>query len=309
MRFILCLSLASCCVTVPHAAGQAPTFRATTDAVAVNVSVKQGRAPVSGLSATDFRLTDNGVAQDVAAVSLDAVPVDLSIVVDTSASAFPDLDVARTAVRGMAEFLRPSDRFRVLTMGNSVVSAIPWRSAGVPDTARIQLVEGNISLIADAVVLALFHRPDLDRRHLVVVLTDGDDICSMVSGDALKKGAERSGAVLHWIDIQLERGKARTASMSQGLHASCRWARLPSDMRPFLSEAVRQTGGTVHTAWYGGAKVTVDAFDEIFDDFRRSYIRHYVPVGVERGGFHKLSVTAPSKNYSIGARPGYWSPK
>jgi len=33
------------------------------------------------------------------------------------------------------------------------------------------------------------------------------------------------------------------------------------------------------------------------------------PVGVERGGFHKLSVTAPSKNYSIRARPGYWSPK
>jgi len=66
---------------------------------------------------------------------------------------------------------------------------------------------------------------------------------------------------------------------------------------------------TVHTAWYGAAKVTVDAFDEILDDFRRSYIRHYVPVGVERGGFHKLSVTAPSKNYSIRARPGYWSPK
>jgi hypothetical protein len=301
--------MVSLCLTAPHVAGQTPTFRAGTDAVAVNVSVKQGPNPVAGLSATDFRLTDNDVPQEVAAVSLDAVPVDLTIVVDTGLRSFVDLESARAAVRGMAAFLRPADRFRVLTTGNSVVTAIPWRRAGgVPDTSSIQVVEGAFILVAVAGGVALFHRTPPDHRHLVVVLTEGLDICSLVSGDALEKAAQRSGAVLHWINVQLESQK-KTTPMSQGPHAACRWADDFSEIRPSLSEAVRLTGGSIHTTWYKAATVSVDAFDEIFDDFRKSYILHYVPAGVERSGWHKLAVTVLSKKYTIRARPGYWGPK
>jgi hypothetical protein len=89
---------------------QPPVFRADAESVAVNVAVKRGNNPVSGLTADDFRLYDNDALQRVAAVSMDAVPVDVSFVVDLSGSAFPDLETARDAVRRMAAFPRAAIR-------------------------------------------------------------------------------------------------------------------------------------------------------------------------------------------------------
>ena len=57
------------------ASHQAP-FRARTDAVSLTVSVMRGKAPVTGLGAADFTLTDNGVPQTVEVVSLEQVPID-----------------------------------------------------------------------------------------------------------------------------------------------------------------------------------------------------------------------------------------
>jgi hypothetical protein len=51
-----------------------PTFRVTTDLVAIDVSVRRGNAPVMGLQASDFELRDNGVQQKIDAVSIESVP-------------------------------------------------------------------------------------------------------------------------------------------------------------------------------------------------------------------------------------------
>jgi hypothetical protein len=210
----------------------------------------------------------------------------------------------------MTGFLRPSDRFRVLTMGISVINAIPWQPAGLPDTSRIQFTLGYISLVADSVLVALLHRADPDRRHLVVALTDGEDICSLTSGESLRRAAERSGAVFHWVNVEI--GPPRTKSgfaRSDGVESTCKNKRgTPIDLGIFLSDATRLTGGSVHTA-SSRADVTGIAlfFNAILDDFRRSYILHYEPQGVSRPGWHRLRVELPErKGYTVRTRPGYW---
>ena len=308
MRLRTCLfGVLGVCAATLNAQTQPPVFRADADAVAVNVSVKKGSNPVLGLATADFRLFDNNILQEVSAVSVDAVPINVSFVIDAQPLVFPDVDTAREALGGMAALLRPSDRFRVLTMGNAVVNAIPWRYAGMPDASAIQLVPGEVNLVTDSVFMALFHRTDPDRRHLVVALTTGSDWCSLVTGQSLAKGAERSGAVFHWISV--ERGKdPQSMPLHLGAHAYCRSTMNGSlNVGPFLSYAVIATGGTRRTVWYGVQRVAIEAFDEIFDDFRRSYLLHYVPRGVERTGWHRLRVEMPSKGYTVRARPGYWA--
>jgi hypothetical protein len=290
---------------------QPPVFRIAADAVAVNVSVKRGNVPTLGLAAEDFRLFDNNVLQRVAAVSMDAVPVDVSFVLDLTMSVPWDVETPRDAVRRMATFLRPTDRFRVFTMENSVVNAIPWQLAGPPDTSKIQYALGPISLVADSVIVALLHRADPDRRHLVVALTDGQDACSLTSGESLQRAAERSGAVFHWVDLDLGERRGSPADVyagAQGVGSTCRNSRLPVDLERFLSDAARLTGGRVHTAWSKADVAGISTFfDAILDDFRRSYILHYVPTGVERSGFHRLRVETTTKGYTLRARPGYWA--
>jgi VWFA-related protein len=291
---------------------QPPVFCATTETVAVNVSVKDGNVPVQGLTVRDFRLYDNDAAQEIAAVSLDAVPVDLSVVVANSGNPFIPIDSTRQAVQGIVAFLRPSDRYRVLTTGNAIVNAIPWRAAGRPDASALRRVSGETHMMSDAVVMALMHRPSLDRRHLVVALGGSQSQCSLASGDAVTKSAERSGAVFHWINLR--RGlpvSVQTSSddVDPGVRAFCRSETATggaNDIGSFLTDAARVTGGAVHSAWLGDDKVAVEAFDKIFDDFRRSYVLYYVPQRVERTGWHRLRVEMAAKGLTVRARTGYW---
>src|ERR1700733_9503475 len=97
--------------------GPTPVFRTTTDAVTVNVSVRHGSDQVGGLTAKDFVLLDNNVPQRIDEVDPAVVPVDLTLLIDTSSdlARFAD-DSARQAAR-IAAGLRPIDRLRVWTIG------------------------------------------------------------------------------------------------------------------------------------------------------------------------------------------------
>jgi VWFA-related protein len=303
------LVFAIVCASVALLAGQnqPPVFRVGTDSVAVNVAVTRGSNPVPGLTADDFRLYDNDVLQHVAAVGQDAVPLDVSIVLDLSGSAFRDLDTARDAVRRMVSLLRGADRFRVLTMGVGVVNAVPWQPALEPDLSRIHFVLGHISLVADSVFAALLYRTDPDRRHLVVALTDGEDICSLISGESLRRAAERSGAVFHWMKVASGASVSYFAR-SDGVETTCRNASTGQKvLASVLSDATGLTGGTVHDARSGAdAAAVAVSFDAIVDDFRHSYILHYEPEGVSRAGWHRLRVVTVQKGDKVRARPGYW---
>jgi VWFA-related protein len=286
-----------------------PVFRVAADAVAVNVSVKRGNLPVLGLTPGDFVLYDNDVRQRVAALSMDAVPLDVSLVVDTSASVSVVAETTRETVRQLTALLRPTDRFRALTMGSSVIQTVPWQPAGQPDTSRIQTVPGPTSLVTDSVLLALAHRADPERRHLVVALTDGEDVCSLASGDSLRRGAERSGAVLHWIDLRLKHAsKKENDARARGVGATCKnLPNNPTDVGDFLADAVRLTGGSVHIApSTSDIAAIAKSFDAILEDFRQSYILHYTPDGVPRAGWHRLRVELVKKGDKVRARPGYW---
>ena len=138
---------------------QTRVFRATTVSVAVNVSVKRGNRVVANLTASDFRLTDNGVAQTIDSVSRESVPVDVTLFLDTSASTAGKLDDMKQDVQGIVRLLRPGDRFRLFTIGDSVYETVPWVEAGTKLDLPFGAV-GGISLIQDALLMALLHRPE-----------------------------------------------------------------------------------------------------------------------------------------------------
>ena len=106
------------------------TFRSTTALVSVSVSVKRGNNVVANLKAADFTLTDNGVPQTVEAVSIESVPIDVTLFLDTSGSTAGKLDEMQHDVQTILQLLRPGDRFRLLTIGDTVDEAVPWVPRG-----------------------------------------------------------------------------------------------------------------------------------------------------------------------------------
>jgi VWFA-related protein len=282
-------------------AAQQLSFRTTTTSVAVSVSVKRGNGVVANLTAPDFVLTDNGVAQTVEAVSIESVPIDATLFLDTSGSTAGKLDEMRQDVQAILQQLRPGDRFRLLTIGDAVDLPVDWVPAGTHVNASFEAV-GGISLIQDALMLALVHRVEPGRRHLVVGMTDREDCGSVIPASMLLDVAGRSDAVLHLVDYSGGGGDShyRVRSCSPR-------ARL--DGEAIITQAAERTGGELHKqSRLFRASSIARAFKAIFDDFRQSYVLRYSPHGVATPGWHAIAVQVPKvKDATIRARQGYYA--
>jgi VWFA-related protein len=280
-------------------AQQAPVYRAEAVYVSVYASVKRGNRVVANLTAADFRLTDNGVAQTVEAVSIESVPIDVTLFLDTSGSTAGKLDDMKRDVQGIMRLLRPGDRFRLLTIGDSVYQAVPWVAAGTLVDLSFEPI-GGISLIQDALTVALLHRPDPERRHLVVGMTDRQDCGSVVSSALLRELAGRSEAIVHLID---QSGGGETNTRVRSCSPTGR-----ADGPEIIKEAAERTGGELYTGsrFFRSSSLLRD-FRRIFDDFRQSYILRYSPARVPAAGWHAIEVIVPGiKDATIRARKGYY---
>ena len=282
-------------------AQQTPVFRATADSVTVNVSVKRGNNVVANLKAADFTLTDNGVPQTIEAFAIENVPIDATLFLDTSASTGGKLAEMTKDVQAIMKMLRAGDRFRLLTIGDSVYPTVPWVDAGTSIDLALAPV-GGISLIHDALIFGLLHRPAAGRRHLIVGMTDRADCGSVVPAALLLELAGQTDAVLHLVDYAGAGGGAAYRVRSCTPTAS-------EDGANVITRAAERTGGGLarRTSGFRSTSI-VRAFQTIFDEFRQSYILVFTPRGVDARGWHTLGVTVPKiRNATVRARQGYFT--
>lgn len=277
---------------------QRPVFRSRSDLVSIDVSVRRGNVPVTGLTAPDFRVFDNGVLQKVDSVSYEAVPIDVTFFLDTSPSLSGLLEELKRDIAKISGMLRPADRLRLLTFDYQVTDVFGWQASGGDlklETARM----GRISSVYDAIFLSLMWRPDVDRRHLVIAMTDGIDAGSFVDTKQLLEISRRAEAVLHIVRM------GSTYDLPKYLPMP--WVPIVSDGQDFaLREVAERTGGKEHSAFFGRTSV-VNAFNQAFEDFRQSYIVRYVPTGTPRDGWHEIKVeVARPERLTIRARKGYF---
>jgi VWFA-related protein len=272
-------------------AAQEP-FRARTEVVAVDVLVRLANAPVTNLTAGDFELRDNGVVQQVDVISADRVPVDLTLVLDMSFSARFLVDRFKDDVRQIAELLRRDDRVRLLAFGSTTVEVFGFQPGNAPlSFERLQPL--GVTALDDALILALAWVPEPRRRHLVAVFTDGLDNQSLIERRDLLVAATRAPALLY---AAMPRPIAGTNAKASGSYLS--------EGGDTLRTAAESTGGGLIISERSSR--VLDGFKTVFETFRSGYVLHYTPRGVERSGWHELSVTVKrAGKYEVHARKGY----
>lgn len=299
------------------AAGSAQVFRSGVDGVSVVVSVRQGNKPVGGLTAADFQLTDNGVAQTISSVAAERVPLDLTLLLDSSSSVDgPQLARLKKAVLDTADLLRRDDRMRLIAISQVLHEVFAFQ----PRTATLPLdalkAEGATSLY-DGMAATMMRPGDAGRRQLVVAFTDGRDSASIVDEKTAYEIARRSDAVLS-IVVPVESAQAAAGrrlaqrntvdSLSGAGNLSVNGPGQsptgPDGVPRALTQLVAPTGGLVIPL--GTNESISHVFKATLEDFRASYVLQYTAAGVPAEGWHELSVTVTKRRgYEIRARKGY----
>lgn len=286
---------------------QRPTFRAGTDVVTLTAFVRQGNLTVPGLMGSDFIVTDNGVRQTVTAIPGEAVPFDLTIVLDLSGSVEGMLEQLKRQVREVAALLRPDDRLRLVTFSDKIVDVFGFLP-GDADLPLDDLRAGPLTPLYDAMAMTMMRVRPADRGQVVVLLTDGYDTSSTYSLNQVRDVALRSEDVFHLFIIHRDPGALPVPHEQVDTRAFW-W---PEAMDIVAGDSPTQIMGDI-------ARVTGGEMSEVFerdhipgdlkkaiDDFRASYILQYTVQGIDPKGRHKLTVKLNRPgDYAIRARREY----
>jgi VWFA-related protein len=277
---------------------QQPTFRAAVDVVKVDVSISRGGEHVSGLKAENFAVSDNGVQQKIASVTMEEVPLEVYLVLDLSGSVEgAKLAELKQAANAFVDGLVARDKVALLTFSQQVTVRQPL-TGDFPAFRRAlaEVTSGGQTALYDAVAKAVSLREPHDNRAIVVVFTDDHDNASTATSKQVVDAAERSDVIVYGV-MAPEDAAARGPVGGMGFRSPQMQFQIG-----FLRALADGTGGRVFRT---GIRLPLeDVFAMVLDDARSRYVLTYSP-DKTTPGWHKLNVKLVGAKGDVVARRGY----
>ena len=279
----------------------AQIFRSGVDVVELNVVVSSGNRSVGGLTVEDFAVSDNGIAQTVTGVSLETMPIDVTMVIDSSASITPQLaDAIGQAGNRIRDQLRGTDRVSLVTFNQLIherLALAPATSAGRVELGR----RVGATALNDAIAVALTTPPPVERRSMVMVFTDGYDTMSFLDEARVLEIAGRSRSVLFIVARAANPAAVPKAFFDALADATGGLVQL---VPPFV---INPNAGPGQNQIRSNPALLDEAFLKALNDFRSAYVVRYTLTGVPRQGWHDVSVrvTKSGRKYDVRTRKGY----
>jgi VWFA-related protein len=185
-------------------------FRTSVDLVALSVVATDGQGRlISGLTSEDFTVFEDGVPQEISFFAATPMPIDLAILLDTSASMTDKIATVQAAAVGFISAIRAGDRVTVVDIKDNVRVIHPLSEDADGARAAIQATraKGNTSLYNGLYMTLrelMKQRASAGdvRRQAIVVLSDGDDTASLVSYDDVNELAKQSGVAIYTITLR-----------------------------------------------------------------------------------------------------------
>jgi Ca-activated chloride channel family protein len=280
-----------------------PMFKSGVELVAVNVVVTDSKQNyVTDLSESDFTVYEDGVPQDLAFFASSSLPLDLAILLDTSASMISRLSTVQDAAINFVRTLRPGDRGRVVAFNSRItVAADLGEDIGeLQSVIRRTNAQGSTGLYkALYVALRDFEkrlRTETEvRRRAIVVLTDGDDTSSIIRFDDVLKLAQRTGVGIYTIGLTSQYGNVQRGER-----------RHPSASDFGMKTLALETGAQSY--FPNGIEDLSGVYDRIAVELANQYALAFAPKNTKPDGvFRRLVVRILSRpGLQLRARLGYF---
>ena len=272
-----------------------PVFRSEANLVVLHVNVFDDDGdPVSKLARENFLVFENDRLREISFLSSEDVPVTVGLVIDNSTSMVTQRHLAVAGGMAFANSSHPEDELFTISFTEQIQFGLPEQ---VPFTSSRLLVQaalnrlrpGGRTALYDAVIRALDHIERANhQKHVIIVLSDGDDTASEASKETMFARAAASDAIIFTVGV---------IDPATGTYGN----------RGVMRTLARLGGGVAY--FPDNERDVVRSFEEIAAHVRQGYSIGYVPTtSASDATFRRVRVMVRGpgrRGLSIRYRHGY----
>ncbi len=308
------------------------TLKIDTNLVTVPVIARSRNGSyIADLKQEEFKLTEDGVAQEIAFLASVDAPFYVVLMLDTSNSTKEKLLLIQRAAIAFLEQIGPNDKVKVISFDGELRN---WNDFTSDKTIlrRVisQTLTGGGTRVYDAVQLALDSLRPIQQRKAIVLFSDGGDFHSKQSSfESTVWDLDESGVIVYPLRFDT---RAETERRQQD--AATNGGRLPRVQSPGTIAYPRRPNDTISDtiSWEldnlyltadkylrtladrsGGQLYRADtvvslpqAFAAIAAELRTQYLLGYYPTNKnDNAAYRKIQVKTSRKDIAIRARRGY----
>jgi len=240
-------------------------------------------APIAGLTAADFQVSEDGQPQRVTTFAATDVPLALAIAIDRSFSMGSRLSLAKSAARTLVGALVAADRAMVVSIGSETEIAAPLTLDRASVFRAIERLDAwGTTPLYDATMTAIDAVQLAAGRRALVLLSDGRDRYSDTSSSALLERARHDDVLVYPVAIGATR-PAFFAELAAATGGRSFFARTPADLQTAMSAIARELRG--------------------------QYLLGYVPArpAADEPGWRAITVVVDRADVAVRARDGYYA--
>lgn len=270
------------------------------------VTVTRGGQAVRGLDREDFTIFENEVRQDLVTFERGESPFAAILLLDASASMKGySFEAVKPAAQGFLSEMGPLDEIMVMIFSDRPLAMTSFirQEADLFFESKSISIGGNTAL-NDHLYAALDMLRDRRGRHVVVLLSDGADISSMLRMEDLLWKMNRSDVLIYWIHPHdATFGKS---SRNKRTKFSTSWRDIEANSLEAkgLERAVKESGG--RSELVTRIDDVQEAFGEILRELRGQYVLGYYPsYQGERKQWRDVKVRVRARGVKVRTRKGY----
>jgi VWFA-related protein len=263
------------------------------------VTVMQRGARTLALEPDDFRIVDNGQEQKIVTFDKGELPITAVLLLDSSESMRGELlAAAENGARAFIGGMRPLDQAMLALFSDQLLRVTDFTADHEPLERALTGVEARGgTAVNDFLYMSLKLLEGRQGRRVVVLLSDGSDVNSVLSMTDVLRKARTSQSLIYW--IQLEGGgkhKSYTSSWRGHLEND-------KDYKD-LERAVEESGGRIQRT-----DRTADiepVFRGILQELREQFAIGYYPGNLKNdGAWHSVKVHVAQPGCKIRTANGY----
>jgi VWFA-related protein len=229
----------------------------------VYVSVLDSKdAPITGLTAADFQVREDGVAREVLRAGPATTPLQVVLIVDDSQALTPALQPMREGLTKFIDKLHGHGDIGIVTTGERATSLVPATTdvnALKRGIGRIFARPGSGAYLLDAIeeVSQGFARKKAERPVMIAITMEGVEF-SNLQYETVLKAVDESGATLHVLSIGMP-----STSMADEMR----------NLNMVIAEGTKRSGGRRDQVL--AISGIPDALSRVADDLLNQYVVTY----------------------------------